>query len=186
VLGARQDIPYSFADAPFIHPLAHFANSEVGARTRVWQFASIIRNAKIGDDCSIASCVIVDGAVLGDRVIVSHSAFIDPGIQIGDDVFIGPHVSLCNDAWPRVSKEHFDIAKMISGEFVVTKIGNGASLGANVVVLPGLTIGERAMIAAGSIVTRNVPNDCLYRRDGTWVQINDESISMQKRMRAAS
>jgi acetyltransferase-like isoleucine patch superfamily enzyme len=94
-------------------------------------------------------------------------------------------VSLCNDAWPRVSKEHFDIAKMISGEFVTTVICDGASLGANVVVLPGVTIGERAMIGAGSIVTRNVPQDCLYRRDGTWVQINDETISMQKRMRAA-
>jgi UDP-2-acetamido-3-amino-2,3-dideoxy-glucuronate N-acetyltransferase len=153
----------------------------IGARSRVWQFASVVRGAAIGEDCSIASCAIVDGAELGDRVIVSHGAFIDPGIRIGNDVFIGPHVSLCNDAWPRVDKTGFDMDALISGEFVTMEISSGASLGAGVVVLPGIQIGEGAMIAAGSVVTRGVPRNHLYKRDGTVVKIDPSRMIARMR-----
>lgn len=159
------------------------ATVSIGRLSRVWQFASVIRRALIGEECRIASCAIVDGARVGDRCIVSHGAFIDPGIEIEADVFIGPHVSLCNDAWPRVSKDGFDIAALIDGSFVTTRIQRGASLGANVVVLPGVTIGERAMIAAGAVVTRNVPPDFLWKRDGTTVLIDPDLP--RRRMRRA-
>lgn len=176
--------PVRWADSAFVHPAAQVDDTcAIGERTKVWQFASVIRKAKIGNDCSIASCAIVDGSRLGHRVIVSHGAFIDPGIVIGNNVFIGPHVSLCNDGWPRVDKTDFHMDLLISGEFVTTRIEPGASLGANVVVLPGIVIGASAMIAAGAVVTKNVPPGYLYKRNGEMCPI-DVSRPIQ-RMRAA-
>lgn len=170
----------------FIHPAAQVdRDCHVGARCRVWQFASIIRNAKVGDDCSIATCSIVDGSTLGSNCIVSHGAFIDPGMKIGACVFIGPNVALCNDAWPRVGKDGwFDPDALIKGNIVVTIIEDGASLGANCTVLPGRRIGRDAMIAAGAIVECDVPPRHLYKRDGSIVPI-DPSRPI-RRMRVAA
>jgi UDP-2-acetamido-3-amino-2,3-dideoxy-glucuronate N-acetyltransferase len=177
--------PAGWGAGCYIHPqaLVH-SDTEIGSGTYIWQFASIIRGAKIGRDCSIASCAIVDGSRLGDRCIVSHGAFIDPGVEIGDEVFIGPNVTLCNDAWPRVEKSGFDISALLSGEFVTTRIERGASLGAGVVVLPGVVIGARAMIAAGATVTADVPAGNLYKRDGTMCVIDEAKI--KRRMREAA
>lgn len=155
----------------------------IGARTVVWQFASVIRNSYVGQQCRIASCAIVDGSSIGDRCIISHGAFLDPGIAIGDDVFIGPHVALCNDPWPRVSKDGWwDIKELIGKEVIVTEVGNGASLGAGVVVMPGIRIGERAMIAAGSKVQRNVPADFLYYPNGVMVPIDTDRVQNRQKM----
>lgn len=157
----------------FIHRLALVdESSSVGRGTKVWQFASVIRNSVIGSNCNIATCSIVDGSELGDNVIVSHGAFIDPGMVIRDSVFIGPGVKLCNDAWPRVDKAGFDMGPLIKRDVVITYVDVGASLGAAVVVLPGLTIGADALIAAGAVVTKNVPPAHLYKRDGSMVPIS--------------
>jgi UDP-2-acetamido-3-amino-2,3-dideoxy-glucuronate N-acetyltransferase len=163
---------YTVDETAQIHTFAVVKDAHIGARTKVWQFASIIRFASLGEDCSVASCAIVDGSDVGDRTIISHSAFIDPGIRIGDDVFIGPHVNLCNDGWPRADKIGFDMNSLINGKFVTTIIGNGASLGAGVTVLPGITIGEKAMIAAGAVVTADVPASYLYKRNGEMAPID--------------
>lgn len=169
----------------FIHPLAYVDAAAVGARTKVWQFASIIRNARIGDDCKIASCAILDGAVLGDRSTVGHNAFLDPGIRIGSDVFIGPHVVLCNDFWPRVSKDGwFESGELIAGKIVVTAIEDGASIGAGAILMPGVMIGKDAMIAAGAVVDRNVPALHLYKRDGSMEPIDPARIPRRKRIAA--
>jgi UDP-2-acetamido-3-amino-2,3-dideoxy-glucuronate N-acetyltransferase len=156
----------------------------IGARTRVWQFASVIRKAVIGEDCSIAAGACVDGGVVGHGSIVSHCAFINPGMVIGDRVFIGPFVAMCNDAWPRAHKDGFDIDALISGEFVTTKIEDGASIGAHATLLPGATIGADAMVAAGAVVKGNVPDNHLYLRDGRIVPI-DPKRPIQ-RMRSAA
>lgn len=155
-----------------VHPEAHIGFAQIGARTRVWQFASVIRGAVVGEDCSIATQAIVDGSIMGHRCIVSHGAFVDPGMRIHDDVFIGPHVSLCNDFWPRTDKDGwFDMADLVSGKITVIEIASGASIGANAVVLPGITIGYGAMVAAGAVVTQDVPPLHLYRRDGSMTRI---------------
>lgn len=158
-----------------IHAKAEVDRSSVsiGRLTRVWQFASVIRRASIGERCNIASCAIVDGARIGNGCLIGHGAFIDPGMVLGDDVFIGPHVTLCNDAWPVTGKDGwFRIEDLIAGAVIVTKIEGGASIGANAVLLPGITIGAHAMVAAGSVVSHNVPAMMLYRRDGTLVPID--------------
>lgn len=158
-----------------IHHLAHVENSDLGENTRVWQFASVIRRAVIGNSCRVAAGAVIDGATVGDRTIISNGAHLNPGTWVGTDVFIGPHVVTCNDAWPRVSKEGFEL-ELINGLCIV-KICDGASIGANAVVLPGITIGAHAMVAAGSVVDRSVPTGCLFRRTGTIDRIDVERFS---------
>lgn len=169
----------------FIHPKAHVEGAGIGARTKVWQFASVIRCAVIGADCKIAAKAGIDGSRIGDRCIISENAFIDPGMKIGNDVFIGPNVALCNDAWPRVGKDGwFDPGVLIRGDVVVTIVEDGASIGANATVLPGIRIGKDAMIAAGAVVERDVPAGHLYKRDGSITPI-DKSRPV-RRMRVAA
>lgn len=174
--------PPTWSPKSFLHPCAQVdRDCVIGAGSRVWQFASVIRKAKVGDDCSIASCAIVDGSTIGDRVIISHGAFIDPGIVIGNDVFIGPHVSMCNDFWPRVTKDGwFNVDDLVSGKIVVTRIDAGASIGANAVLLPGISIGKGAMIAAGAVVTRSVEAGYKFTRDG-YVQAIDPDREIERR-----
>lgn len=167
-----------------IHPLAHVENATIGKGTRIWQFASVIRNARIGEDCTIASNALVDAATIGDRCIVSHGAAIEPGVVLGDEVFIGPQVVFCNDAWPRVAKHGFDMAPLLNGETVVTAVEDGASIGAGAIVLPGVRIGAGAMIAAGARVVADVPAAHLLKRDGTMIPI--DPAKPIRRMRAAS
>lgn len=175
--------PEGGLDEPSIHPLAHVSrDATIGARTKVWQFASVIRRAWIGEDCKIASCAIVDGSVIDAGSIVSHGAFIDPGIRIGKNVFVGPLVAFCNDMWPRVSKEGFDMRALIDGRMVVTEVRDGASIGAQALILPGVIIGAGAMVAAGAVVKRDVPAGHLYGRDGNTTEIIDEPSI--RRMRA--
>lgn len=144
----------------------------IGARTRVWQFASVIRKAIIGEDCRIAAGACVDGSQIGNKTIISPCAFIAPGMWIGDEVFIGPFVGLCNDAWPRAGKDGFDVEPMINGDFTTTRIHGGASICMGAVILPGITIGACAMVAANAVVVRDVPDFTLYHRDGTMVPID--------------
>lgn len=143
----------------------------IGARTAVYQFASVIRGAVLGADCKVAPGVCVDGARFGDRCAISQGVALSPGFKFGNDVFIGPNVSICNDFWPSVSKENFDMGCFQRGEWAVI-VKDGAAIGANAVILPGVTIGERALVAAGAVVTKSVPDDHLYQRDGTAIPIN--------------
>jgi UDP-2-acetamido-3-amino-2,3-dideoxy-glucuronate N-acetyltransferase len=145
-----------------IHPLALVEGAIVGARTRVWQFASVIRGAVIGADCNIASGSCIDGSVVGDGCVIAHNLAMGPGFRLGNGVFIGPQVTFCNDAWPRAEKGDFD-AERFKSEGLAVVVDDGASIGANCVLLPGVRIGARAMIAAGSVVSRDVPPDHIFR-----------------------
>lgn len=165
-----------------IHRLALVENSEIGPRTRVWQFASVIRGARLGADCNVASCATLDGPVFGDRCIVSQGVAMGPGFLIGDDVFIGPNVTVCNDRWPRAYKHGFDLTKFQSG-FVTVRIDNWVSIGANAVILPGVSLGKRVMVAAGAVVDRDVPPDQLFTREGKMVQISEQHEQRHARAR---
>lgn len=168
-----------------IHPLAHVEGSTIGPRTCVWQFASVIRGTRLGADCNVASCATLDGPQFGDRCIISQGVAMGPGFVIGDDVFIGPNVTVCNDRWPRATKGGFDADALRAG-FVTVRVGNWVSIGANAVILPGVTLGKRAMIAAGSVVDRDVPYDSLFKRDGNIVPIDNETRAFGRRMRRAA
>jgi acetyltransferase-like isoleucine patch superfamily enzyme len=141
-------------------------DSDVGPRTRIWQFASVIRGTILGADCNVASCALLDGARFGDGCIVGQGVAIGPGFVIGDNVFIGPNVTFCNDRWPSTDKDGFDAEKLRNG-FVTIRVGNTASIGANSAILPGVEIGTGAIVAAGAIVNRSVPSWHLFTRKGT-------------------
>lgn len=134
----------------FIHPLADVAECQIGEGTLVWQFVVVLKGARIGAGCNICAQTLIEGdVVMGDRVTVKSGVQIWDGSVIGDDVFIGPNATFSNDLYPR-SKQYPD-------EFHGVTIKNGASIGANATLLPGVTIGEKALVGAGAVVTKDVP-----------------------------
>ncbi|AUH33073.1 WxcM-like domain-containing protein [Paracoccus tegillarcae] len=134
----------------FQHEKALVESTQIGKGTRVWAFAHILPQARIGSDCNICDNVFVENdVVVGDRVTVKCGVQLWDGTRIGDDVFIGPNATFTNDRWPR-SREWQETPPRIT-------IENGASIGANATILPGITIGRGAMVGAGSVVTRSVP-----------------------------
>lgn len=133
-----------------VHPLGLCESTEVGDGTRVWAFAHILAGARVGRECNICDHVFIEGgAVVGDRVTVKNGVLIYEGVTIEDDVFLGPGVVFTNDPRPRSQSPSFAA--------VPTLVRRGASLGAQTTVACGLTIGEYAFAAAGSVVTRDVP-----------------------------
>lgn len=169
----------------FIHPKAHVENSFIGARTKIWQFASVIRRARLGEDCVVASGATLDGCRFGDRVIVCQNVAAGPGFLIGNDVFIGPNCTLCNDIWPRAHKNFFDTKELRNGSLAII-IESNVSIGANSVILPGVIIGFNSMIAAGSVVSKTVPDNSIHARDGQIIPLLDENKRVRKRMRFAA
>lgn len=134
----------------FIHPLADCQANHIGENTRIWQFVVVLPGATVGSDVNICShCLVENDVIVGDRVTVKSGVQLWDGLRIGNDVFVGPNVSFTNDRFPR-SRQHPE-------QFLETKVEDGASIGAGAVILPGITIGARAMVAAGAVVTRSVP-----------------------------
>jgi acetyltransferase-like isoleucine patch superfamily enzyme len=134
----------------FIHSHAIVEpGATVGAGTRVWAFTHILGGARVGEDCNLCDGVFVENeVVVGNRVTVKNGVQLWDGVTLEDDVFVGPNVTFTNDPFPR-SKQSFQLAR--------TLVKRGASIGANSTILPGLVIGESAMVGAGSVVTSDVP-----------------------------
>ena len=137
-------------NAPFVHATTEMLATQIGERTRIWQFCVVLGGASIGSDCNINShCFVENDVRIGDRVTVKCGVQLWDGLRIEDDVFIGPNVTFTNDLFPR--------SKVYPSRFAQTEIRKGASIGANATILCGITIGAGAMIGAGSVVTRDVP-----------------------------
>lgn len=135
----------------FIHALADVAPCEIGEGTRVWQFVVILKGAKIGQDCNICAHTLIEGdVIIGNNVTVKSGVYIWDGTRIEDDVFLGPNATLTNDFMPR-SKQYPDIFSGIT-------LKKGSSIGANATLLPGITVGQKAMVGAGAVVTKDVPD----------------------------
>lgn len=138
------------ASTPQIHSMSDVQSTNIGHRTRVWQFCVILPQAVIGEDCNICShCFIENDVIIGNRVTIKCGVQLWDGLRIDDDVFVGPNVTFTNDRFPR-SRQRPD-------RFLATHIKKGASIGGGATILPGLTIGAQAMIGAGAVVTRDVP-----------------------------
>ncbi|GHW30899.1 Bifunctional acetyl transferase [Vibrio cholerae] len=137
-----------------IHKLSDVASLNIGEGTSIWQFAVVLQGAKIGRDCNICAHTFIENdVILGDRVTVKCGVYIWDGIEIEDDVFIGPSVTFTNDKFPR--------SKIWPETYAKTKIMSGASIGANATILPGITIGMNSMVGAGSVITRSVPDNVI-------------------------
>jgi acetyltransferase-like isoleucine patch superfamily enzyme len=136
--------------ASFIHPLADCQSVHIGDETRIWQFCVVLPNAVIGSGCNICShCLIENDVMIGNDVTVKSGVQIWDGIELEDHVMIGSNVTFTNDRYPR--------SKNTAWELLRTRVCKGATIGAGSTILPGLTIGEKAFVAAGSVVTKDIP-----------------------------
>jgi UDP-2-acetamido-3-amino-2,3-dideoxy-glucuronate N-acetyltransferase len=134
-----------------IHPSADVQTKAIGNDTTVWQYAVILSKATIGSNCNINCHTFIENeVVVGDYVTIKSGVYLWDGITVEDYAFIGPNVSFTNDRFPR--------SKQYPIEFQQTLIKKGASIGAAAVILGGLTIGIYALIGAGAVVTKNVPD----------------------------
>lgn len=134
----------------FFHPQSICESRAIGENTRVWAFAHILPGAKVGDDCNICDHVFIENdVVVGDRVTVKSGVQLWDGVRLGNDVFVGPNATFTNDRFPR--------SKQWPEAFLETIVEDGASIGANATILPGLRIGRSAMVGAGAVVTKSVP-----------------------------
>lgn len=139
-----------------IHPLSDVSSKNIGNHTNIWQFCVILSGAHIGDNCNICShCFIENNVCIGNNVTIKCGVQLWDGICIEDDVFIGPNATFCNDKYPISKNKNFHLEETI--------IRKGAVIGANATILPGVEIGEYAIIGAGAIVTKNVSKNKIIK-----------------------
>lgn len=133
-----------------IHPLADVQSGHIGDDTTIWQYVVILRDARIGKNCNINALVFVENdVIIGDNVTVKSGVQIWDGVRLEDNVFVGPNVTFTNDLLPR--------SKVRPERFERTVVRHHASIGANATIVAGVTIGEYALVGAGSVVTKDVP-----------------------------
>jgi UDP-2-acetamido-3-amino-2,3-dideoxy-glucuronate N-acetyltransferase len=134
----------------FVHPTAEVdEGAQIGPGTKVWHIAHIRGTAKIGAGCVIGRNVYVDAGVeIGDGVKIQNNVSVYAGVTIEDEVFVGPCVVFTNDMRPRAHNADWTITP--------TLVRHGASIGANATLVCGITVSEHAMVAAGSVVVRDV------------------------------
>ena len=138
----------------FVHESSYIdENVIIGESTKIWHFCHIQSGSKIGHSCSLGQNVnISNNAIVGNNVKIQNNVSIYEGVELEDYVFCGPSMVFTNDLTPRsrFPKGHTN--------FIKTLVREGASLGANSTIVCGNTIGKHALIAAGSVITRNVPD----------------------------
>lgn len=134
----------------------------IASGTHVWHLAQVREHAQVGHDCTIGRGVYVGpGVVIGDRCKIQNYALVYEPAVLGDGVFIGPGAVLTNDCFPRAVNPDGTPKRPQDWDAVAVTIGEGASIGARVVCIAPVTIGRWAMVAAGAVVTRDVPDFAL-------------------------
>lgn len=138
------------AEETYIHPTANVAEgSRIGTGTKVWINVQIREASTIGSHCILSKDVYVDTEVtIGNRCKVQNSVSVYHGVTMADDVFVGPNACFTNDRVPRAFNEKWEIVPIV--------VEQGASIGANSTIICGITLGEYCMVAAGSVVTKDV------------------------------
>ena len=135
---------------PFIHPNAIVETKSIGHGTHIWAYSHILPGATIGEECNICDHTFIENQVIiGNRVTIKSGVQLWDGITLEDDVFVGPNATFTNDKFPR--SQHY------LSSFPSTIVHQGASIGANATILPGIHIGRFAMVGAGAVVTKDVP-----------------------------
>ena len=132
-----------------IHPLSDVQTDQIGEGTRIWQFAVVLKGAKIGRNCNICAHTFIENdVVIGDNVTVKCGVQLWDGLHIGNNVFIGPNATFCNDKNPKSGNHDF--------ECLQTVVEDDVSIGANATILPGIQLGRGCVVGAGAVVTKNV------------------------------
>jgi len=128
-----------------VHP-----DADIGAGSKIWNWTKVRERTRIGQECNIGQCVYVDADVtIGDGCKVQNGVSIYHGVTIGDRVFVGPNATFTNDRFPRADSTDWQV--------VATIVEDGASIGANATIRCGVRLGRYCMVAAGAVVTRDVP-----------------------------
>ncbi len=159
----------------FQHPSALVESAAIGKGTRIWAYAHILKGARVGCDCNIGDhCFLEGGARIGNNVTVKNGVAIWEGVVVRDNAFIGPFAVFTNDLAPRSPRFPGAARRYESKAWLSrTVVEQGASIGANATILCGLRIGRFALIAAGAVVTRDVPAYALMigvpARQAGWV-----------------
>ena len=143
----------------FAHPSAFIDEPcEIGAGTRIWHLCHIMPRATIGRQCILGTGVYVDsGVTIGDHVKIQNYVSVFHGVTIEDGVFVGPHVCFTNDLNPRAINPNGSLKSGADWVVSPTLVRRGAAIGANSTIVCGVVIGAWAMVGAGSVVTRDVP-----------------------------
>jgi UDP-2-acetamido-3-amino-2,3-dideoxy-glucuronate N-acetyltransferase len=147
----------------YVHPTAEVSpEAHVGVGTRIWRQAHVREHAYIGQNCNIGKGVYIDTHVrIGSNVKIQNHVSVFEGVTLEDGVFVGPHACFTNDLLPRAITPGGKLKSADEWEITPTLVKYGASIGAGSVIICGITIGEFALIGAGSVVTRDVPPHAL-------------------------
>ncbi len=150
--------------APAFTPSPHqniAPDVRIGQGVKIYDFVNLY-GCEIGDESKIGAFVEIQrGARIGKRVKVSSHTFICEGVTIEDEVFIGHGVCFINDRYPRATTPEGRLQTAADWEVIPTRVKRGASIGSGATILCGVTIGERAIVGAGAVVTRDVPPDTI-------------------------
>ncbi len=167
----------------FAHPSSYIdEGAQIGEGTKIWHFCHIMPRAVIGKDCSLGQNVFVaNGVQIGNNVKIQNNVSLYEGVTCEDDVFLGPSMVLTNVINPRSAVNRKD-------EYMPTLIRKGASVGANATIICGCTIGRYAFIAAGAVITKDVPDYALMAgvpaKQMGWMSEHGERLSFDKQGRA--
>ena len=167
----------------FAHPSAYIdEGAQIGQHTKIWHFCHIMPKAVIGESCSLGQNVFVaNGVQIGNNVKIQNNVSLYEGVTCEDDVFLGPSMVLTNVINPRSAVNR-------KSEYMPTLIRKGASIGANATIICGCTIGQYAFIAAGAVITKDVPDYALMagvpaKRMG-WMSAFGERLNFDERGKA--
>jgi len=139
----------------FNHETSIVESENIGEGTKIWHFAHVRESATIGKNCNIGKGVYIDkDVIIGNNVKIQNFVNVYKGVTIEDDVFVGPSATFTNDLYPRSFQ-------WTDEDFVRTHIKRGASIGANATIVCGIIVGQYALIAAGSIITKDVSDHAL-------------------------
>jgi acetyltransferase-like isoleucine patch superfamily enzyme len=143
----------------YVHPTAEVSpEAHIGAGTRIWRQAHVREYAHIGETCNVGKGVYIDTHVqIGSNVKIQNHTSIFEGVTIEDGVFVGPHVCFTNDLFPRAITPDGKLKSADDWEITPTLVKYGASIGAGSIIVCGITIGDFALIGAGSVVTKDIP-----------------------------
>lgn len=151
-----QDVDTSSQTGHFAHPNAIVESRAIGSGTRVWAFAHVMHGAEVGARCNIGEHAFIEsGARIGNNVTVKNGISVWSGVTVEDDVFLGPHCVFTNDPNPR------SYIKKGPEDLVATHVSKGATIGAGAVIVCGHRIGSYALVGAGAVVIRDVPDFAL-------------------------
>jgi UDP-2-acetamido-3-amino-2,3-dideoxy-glucuronate N-acetyltransferase len=175
-----------------VHPSSVVSDkAEIGDGTQIWLFCQVREDVRIGKGCILGKGIYVDAKVtIGDNVKIQNNASIFTGVTIEDGVFVGPHVCFTNDKVPRAVNADMSLKSADDWHVTPTLVKAGAALGANSTIVCGITIGKWAMVASGSVVTKDVPDHALVMgnpaRFAGWVCACGQRVVIDEREKRGS